>query len=98
MQKLHEDEIRTRMDELESWTLNADTIRRQYTFRDFADALTFVLRLGFEAESADHHPAIRVDYKRVTLTYSTHSAGGLTGKDFEGAKRADQLALRMGGT
>ena len=37
-------------------------------------------------------------YKRVTLTYSTHSAGGLTGKDFEGAKRADQLALRMGGT
>lgn len=85
------------MDELEAWTLDGEAIRRQFTFRDFADALSFCVRLGFEAESADHHPDIRIEYKRVTLTYSTHSAGGLTVKDFDGAERADQLATRMGG-
>jgi 4a-hydroxytetrahydrobiopterin dehydratase len=97
MEKLGESDVKIRIDELASWTLDGDAIRRQYTFKDFADAMTFVVRLGFEAESADHHPAIRVDYKRVTLTYSTHSAGGLTGKDFDGARRADELAMRMGG-
>jgi 4a-hydroxytetrahydrobiopterin dehydratase len=97
MEKLPENDARRRIDELDGWTLQADAIHRQYTFPAFADALTFVVRLGFEAESADHHPAIRVDYKRVALTYSTHSAGGLTVKDFEGATRADALALSMGG-
>lgn len=97
MERLEESEVKRKIDELASWTLDGDAIRRQYTFKDFADAMSFVVRLGFEAESADHHPAINVDFKRVTLIYSTHSAGGLTGKDFEGARRADELALRMGG-
>ena len=97
MEKLGENDVKRRIDELESWTLDGDAIRRQYTFKDFADALTFLVRLGFDAESADHHPAIRLDYKRVTLVYSTHSAGGLTGKDFAGAVHADELARRMGG-
>ena len=60
-------------------------IRRQFTFGGFPDALAFVVRLGFDAEAADHHPDILVNYKRVTLTYSTHSEGGLTEKDFAGA-------------
>jgi 4a-hydroxytetrahydrobiopterin dehydratase len=45
-----------------------------------------------EAEAADHHPDILINYKRVTLTYSTHSEGGLTAKDFAGAATADRLA------
>ena len=44
-------------------------------------------RLAPEAEAADHHPDILINYKRVTLTYSTHSEGGLTDKDFAGAAR-----------
>jgi len=44
------------------------------------------------AEAADHHPDILINYKRVTLTYSTHSEGGLTEKDFEGASAADRQA------
>ncbi len=44
------------------------------------------------AEAADHHPDIAINYKRVTLTYSTHSEGGLTIKDFAGAAAADQVA------
>ena len=49
-------------------------------------------RLAFDAEAADHHPDILINYKRVTLTYSTHSEGGLTQKDFDGARKADALA------
>lgn len=90
------DEARTRLAELPGWELADNAIRRQYTFASFADAVTFVVRLGFAAEAADHHPDIQIGYKRVTLTYSTHSAGGLTEKDFGGAGEADSLAEGTG--
>jgi len=85
-----------RLKRLPGWTLEGAAIRRQFTFPGFADALAFVVRLGFEAEATDHHPDILVNYKRVTLTYSTHSEGGLTDKDFIGAARASELAASMG--
>ena len=47
-------------------------------------------RLVPEAEAADHHPDIIINYRRVTLLYSTHSEGGLTQKDFDGAAMADR--------
>ena len=78
--------------ELEGWTLDGDAIRRQFTLPSFADAIAFVTRLAFDAEAADHHPDILINYKRVTLTYTTHSEGGLTRKDLEGARTADTLA------
>jgi 4a-hydroxytetrahydrobiopterin dehydratase len=77
---------------LDGWTLDGDAIRKQYTFANFPEAVAFVNRLVPGAESADHHPDISINYKRVTLTYSTHSEGGLTGKDFEGAAMADRVA------
>ena len=43
-------------------------------------------------EAADHHPDIMINYRRVTLAYSTHSEGGLTEKDFDGAAMADRVA------
>jgi 4a-hydroxytetrahydrobiopterin dehydratase len=89
------DEAGKRLQKLPGWELSGLAIRRQFTFRDFTDALSFVVRLGFAAESADHHPDILINYKRVTLTYSTHSAGGLTDKDFAGAEEATRLAARF---
>ena len=74
---------------LNGWTLEGDAIKKQYTFKDFPAAIAFVNRLAPEAERADHHPDILINYKRVTLTYSTHSEGGLTDKDFAGARAAD---------
>lgn len=74
------------------WTRDAHLIRKQFAFASFPDALAFLVRLGFDAEAADHHPDIVVDYKRVTLSYWTHSEGGLTEKDFEGAATADRVA------
>jgi 4a-hydroxytetrahydrobiopterin dehydratase len=87
-----------RLGELPGWTLDGDTaVCRQFVFSGFPDAVAFVVRLGFAAEAADHHPDLLVSYKRVTVTYSTHSAGGLTDKDFAGAKEATALAALIGG-
>ena len=78
------------------WTLvDGNAIRKQFTFGGFPEAIAFINRLVPEAEAADHHPDILVNYKRVTLTYSTHSEGGLTAKDFAGAAMAD-LVAKMG--
>ena len=78
---------RPALPEIAGWTLEGDAIRRQFTFQGFPDAIAFVTRLAFDAEAADHHPDILINYKRVTLTYTTHSEGGLTEKDFDGAAR-----------
>lgn len=81
-----------RIKNLKGWTLEGDSITKQYTFTGFTEAVAFVNRIAPECEKADHHPDILINYKRVTLTYSTHSEGGLTEKDFEGAAMADRLA------
>jgi 4a-hydroxytetrahydrobiopterin dehydratase len=92
MAKLSLVEAEQRVKSLKGWTLAGDAIRKQFTFKDFTDAIAFVNRLAPEAERADHHPDIAISYKRVTLTYSTHDEGGLTDKDFAGAATADRLA------
>ena len=90
--KLTAEDAQRRLRSLQGWTLDGDAIRKQFTFKDFLEAIAFVNRLAPEAQRADHHPDILINYKRVTLTYSTHSDGGLTDKDFAGAAAADRLA------
>ena len=90
--KLSQADAEQRIKSLSGWTLYGDEIRKQYTFKDFTEAIAFVNRLAPVAEAADHHPDILINYKRVTLTYSTHSEGGLTDKDFAGAAAADRLS------
>jgi 4a-hydroxytetrahydrobiopterin dehydratase len=85
-----------RLAQLEGWTLDGNAIRKQYTLADFPGAVAFVQKLVPGAEAADHHPDILINYKRVTLVYSTHSEGGLTDKDFEGARMADAVAAAHG--
>jgi 4a-hydroxytetrahydrobiopterin dehydratase len=89
--RLTDTEIRDRLTGLDGWALEGNAIRKQYTLGGFPDAIAFVTRIAFDAEAADHHPDILINYKRVTLTFSTHSDGGLTDKVFEGAQQADAL-------
>ena len=93
MVKLLEKEIAVRLKEADSWKLVGDAITKEFVLRDFPDAIAFAVRVAFGAEAADHHPDILVSYKRVILTYSTHSEGGITEKDFAGAKMADACVL-----
>jgi 4a-hydroxytetrahydrobiopterin dehydratase len=92
MPRLQPPDIERRMQSLPGWTLDGDAIRKQFTFAGFPEAIAFINRLAPEVEAADHHPDIQINYKRVMLTYSTHSEGGLTEKDFAGAAMADRLA------
>ena len=92
MTRLSTDEVGRRLSGVPGWQLEGDAITRQFVFGGFPEAVAFVVRLAFIAEAADHHPDIQIAYKRVTLKYSTHSAGGLTEKDFAGAEEATALA------
>jgi 4a-hydroxytetrahydrobiopterin dehydratase len=91
MAKLSASDVDQRMKDLRGWALQGGEIVKQYTFKGFPEAIAFVNRLAPEAEAADHHPDILISYKRVTLTFSTHSEGGLTEKDFSGAAMADRV-------
>ena len=71
------------------WELSGKEIRRVYTFPDFQRSMAFVNRVAELAEAMDHHPDILVNYSRVTLTLSSHDAGGLTDRDFRLAGQID---------
>ena len=94
--KLSHADIDEKLTHMSHWTLEGDAILRRLTFRSFPDAIVFVTRLAFSAEAADHHPDLLVSYKKVTVTWSTHSAGGVTTKDFDGAKESDRIAAELG--
>jgi 4a-hydroxytetrahydrobiopterin dehydratase len=93
--KLSPAEIEARVAELPGWSVEGDALVRRLTLPSFADAVAFVTRLAFDAEAADHHPDLHVSYTRVTVTWSTHSAGGITEKDVRGARQTDALAGRL---
>ncbi|HUE87401.1 MAG TPA: 4a-hydroxytetrahydrobiopterin dehydratase [Vicinamibacterales bacterium] len=90
-------DAQSRLRELDGWSLDANTIKKQFVFAGFPEAVDFVSRLVPHAEAADHHPDVLINYKRVTLTYSTHSEGGLTPKDFDGARMAERVAAERAG-
>ena len=77
---------------LPGWSRRGDVLTRTYQFRNFAEAMNFVNRVADEAESADHHPDIDIRYSKVTLSLSTHSAGGITENDLRLAKAIDRGA------
>ncbi len=91
MSVLTTDEIDRRLTALPGWSRAGDAIARTFTFTGFPEAVAFVSRLVPGAEAADHHPDITINYRRVTLVFTTHSENGLTEKDFAGAALADQL-------
>lgn len=98
MAKIPQQDVHARLQKLPGWTLAGEAITRQFTFSGFPDAVAFIVRLGFAAEAVDHHPDLVVNYKRVTVAYSTHSEGGLTDKDFAGAETATKIATGISGT
>jgi 4a-hydroxytetrahydrobiopterin dehydratase len=92
MALLTDDEVTRRLASLDGWSQTGGAIAKQFTFKGFPEAVAFVQRLVPAAEAADHHPDITINYRRVTLSYSTHSEGGITAKDFEGAASAERVA------
>ena len=89
MEKMSDTQIQESLQSLTGWELKNGEIMKLYKFPDFKEAMGFVNRVANLAEEADHHPDIEIRYNKVTLTLSTHSAGGLTEKDFQLARKID---------
>ena len=83
MPTLSPSEIEQRLKRLSGWKLEGNAIRKQFTFAGFPQAVAFVNALVPEAEAADHHPDIHVNYTRVTFICSTHTDGGVSDKDIK---------------
>lgn len=91
MSKLDRASIDSKLESLRNWYLDTDAIRKDWKFKDFSEALAFINRVGELAEKHDHHPELFNVYNQVTLRFNTHSAGGITEKDFKIAEEIDSL-------
>jgi len=91
MELLTEDEIAAQLAGLPGWTREGSSITRSVTRDDFRGAMLFTGAVAYLAEEAGHHPDIVISWNKVTLTLSTHSAGGLTAADFGLAGRISAL-------
>jgi 4a-hydroxytetrahydrobiopterin dehydratase len=89
--KLDEAKIFTALVSVPAWQRNGDVISRTFQFRDFPAAMKFTAVVAELAEEAWHHPDIDIRWNKVTLTLTTHDAGGLTEKDFVLARQFDKL-------
>lgn len=86
---LADGEIDARLAKLPGWAREGRQIRRTYGFDSFPAAIAFVNRVAGLAELQDHHPDILIEYRRVTLTLSSHDEGGLTVRDLRFAEALD---------
>lgn len=88
--KLDPTEVATALAALPGWELQGDTIRRVYGTDGWRGSMLTANAIAFICEAADHHADLLVTWPRVTVTLSTHSAGGLTAKDLEVAGLIDR--------
>ena len=91
MTKLTPAQIKTALATVPHWKKQGAAITRTFQLKDFVAALRFVNRVAKLAEAAQHHPDIGIRWNKVTLSLSSHDAGGLTEKDFELAGKFDRL-------
>lgn len=73
------------------WSLKDGRLVREWTFRDFPEAMAFVNRIAALAQEANHHPDIDIRYNRVQLALISHDAGGITGRDASMARRITEI-------
>lgn len=93
--KLTEAQIEESLKALPQWSEAGGVIQRTWQFKDFLHSMRFVSMVADLAEKRQHHPDILVRYNKVTLSLSTHDAGGITQKDFDLAREADEVGTKV---
>jgi 4a-hydroxytetrahydrobiopterin dehydratase len=89
--KLSDLEIQRALASLPGWSRRGDTLTKTYTFEKFADGISFVDRVAKIADEMDHHPDIDIRYTKISMSLSTHDAGGITQSDLMLAERIEGL-------
>lgn len=89
--KIPTDNVEQRLAEFPDWSLTGGRLQRTFCFDDFAGAMSFVTQVADLAERLQHHPDIMIRYAKVTLTLTTHDAGGITDRDFTFASQVDAM-------
>lgn len=84
-------EIEKALKKVSNWHLVENSIQKKFQFKDFSEALSFIVKVGLLAEKQGHHPEIWNVYNKVTLSLNTHDANGITDKDFLLASSIDKL-------
>jgi 4a-hydroxytetrahydrobiopterin dehydratase len=92
MDLLTETQISAELAELPAWARQGNEITTTTVRKDFRDALLYLGAVAYLAEKANHHPDIAIAWNKVTLTLSTHSAGGLTANDVALAHQISALS------
>ncbi len=96
MTTLSTENITEKLDQLTGWKLVGRCIEKDYTFKDFPEALVFMNRLVPTAEKLNHHPDWSNSYNNVHISLTSHGVDRLTNKDFEFAAAADEAAASLG--
>jgi 4a-hydroxytetrahydrobiopterin dehydratase len=89
---LGDEEIESRLSELEGWQREGDVITKTFERGDFVGSVEFVKSLVEPAEGMNHHPDLEISWDKVKVSITNHAAGGLTANDFELAAKIDALA------
>jgi 4a-hydroxytetrahydrobiopterin dehydratase len=86
------DEIKSGLAGLPGWEVRDGQLTKTFTVKSFAHAVLFIGAIGQLAEAANHHPDLNLHgYNKLAINLSTHSAGGLTAKDFDLAGQIEKL-------
>jgi 4a-hydroxytetrahydrobiopterin dehydratase len=86
-----ETEIRENLVQLIAWRYEDNSIHKDFKFQDFVSAFAFMTQVALHAEKLDHHPEWSNVYNKISITLSTHDAGGLTELDFKLARLIDKI-------
>ena len=81
MAKLTDQEVQSLLTTMHGWRSLGDAIHKEFTFRGFRGAISFVNRVAELANAAAHHPDLEIHYNRVVVSLTTHDAGGVTDED-----------------
>jgi len=91
MENYNETTAQPILSQLDNWTFLNDGIEKKFVFKNFNQALAFIVQVGLLAESKNHHPELFNVYNKVNIRLSTHDTNGVTDKDFDLAKAIEKL-------
>jgi 4a-hydroxytetrahydrobiopterin dehydratase len=91
MKTYSEESIQIALKELKDWKFVNNGIEKNFKFKDFTQALGFIVQVGVVAEKSNHHPELFNVYNKVTIRLTTHDANGVTDKDIDLAKAIEKM-------